>query len=65
MNKDQVKGSLKKAKGSVETTIGKAIGNEKMQVEGSADKAMGTVQKAVGDLKEAAKEVAKSGQRKP
>ena len=38
MNKDQVKSTLAKAKGSVKETVGKAVGNEKLQAEGSADK---------------------------
>jgi uncharacterized protein YjbJ (UPF0337 family) len=46
MNKDQVKGSLKKAKGSVEAAVGKAIGSDRMRVEGATDKAVGSAQKA-------------------
>ncbi|WP_442286061.1 CsbD family protein [Variovorax sp. M-6] len=59
MNKDQVKGTLEKAKGSVKETVGKAVGNERLQAEGSADKVAGAVQKKVGDVKDAVKTVAK------
>jgi uncharacterized protein YjbJ (UPF0337 family) len=55
MNKDQAKGQMEKAKGSVEETVGKAVGNERLQAQGSADKAAGALQKKVGDVKEAAK----------
>ena len=65
MNKDQVKGSLQKAKGSVKETVGKVVGSDKMQVEGAVDKAAGTTQKAVGDVKEAAKDAVKASNRKP
>ncbi|MBT2324763.1 CsbD family protein [Variovorax paradoxus] len=59
MNKDQVKGGLDKAKGSVKQTVGKAAGNERLQTEGAADKTAGAVQKKVGDVKEAAKTITK------
>ncbi|SFM10921.1 CsbD family protein [Variovorax sp. OV329] len=59
MNKDQVKGTLEKAKGQVKEGVGKAVGNEKLQTEGAADKAAGAVQKKVGDVKEAAKTLTK------
>ncbi|HYP85234.1 CsbD family protein [Variovorax sp.] len=55
MNKDQVKGTMDKAKGHVKEAAGKAVGNERLQAEGNADKASGAVQKKVGDVKEAAK----------
>jgi len=59
MNKDQVKGGLEKAKGSVKETVGKAVGNERLQAEGAADKTAGAVQKKVGDVKDALKTVTK------
>ncbi|RZL90789.1 MAG: CsbD family protein [Variovorax sp.] len=59
MNKDQVKGTLEKAKGSVKEAVGKAVGNEKLQAEGSADKVAGAVQKKVGDVKDAVNTVTK------
>lgn len=59
MNKDQVKGSLEKAKGSVKETAGRILGNERLQAEGAADKSAGALQKKVGDVKEAAKTIVK------
>ena len=59
MNKDQVEGSLQKAKGSVKQTVGKAVGNERLQGEGAADKTAGAVQKKVGDVKQAVDTVTK------
>ena len=59
MNKDQAKGTLEKAKGSAKETTGKVVGNQKLEAEGKADKAAGSVQKKVGDVKDAAKALAK------
>ncbi len=59
MNKDQAKGTMEKAKGSVKEVAGKMVGNEKLEAEGKGDKAAGTVQKKVGDVKDAAKTLAK------
>lgn len=64
MNKDQAKGSLEKARGSVKETIGKVVGNDKMEAEGAADKTAGTVQKKAGGVKEATKDAVKP-MRKP
>jgi uncharacterized protein YjbJ (UPF0337 family) len=60
MNKDQVKGTLEKAKGQVKETTGKVVGNERLEAEGQADQASGAVQKKVGDVKEAAKTLTKA-----
>ena len=57
MNKDQVKGTMDKAKGSVKEAAGKAVGNKDLEAEGQVDKAGGAVQKKVGDVKEGAKTV--------
>jgi len=35
------------------------VGNERLQAEGAADKSAGAVQKSLGDVKEAAKTLAK------
>jgi uncharacterized protein YjbJ (UPF0337 family) len=59
MNKDQVEGSLEKAKGKVEEAVGKTVGNERLQSEGVADQAAGAVQKKVGDVKQAVETVIK------
>lgn len=60
MNKDQVEGALEKAKGSVKESVGKMVGNDKLEAEGAGNKAAGTVQKKVGDVKEAAKDAVKT-----
>ncbi len=52
VNKDQVKGVAKQAKGSVKETIGRAAGNRQTEAEGIAEKTTGKVQKAYGDVKE-------------
>ena len=52
MNKDQVKGRVEEAKGSVKETTGKVVGNPNLQTEGSVDKAAGKVQATYGDAKE-------------
>jgi uncharacterized protein YjbJ (UPF0337 family) len=56
MNKDRIAGAVKEAKGSVKETIGKALGDAKMQSEGKAEKVVGKVQNAIGGLKDALKE---------
>ena len=55
MDKDRVEGSAKQVKGAVKETIGKVVGDAKLQAEGKADKAEGKVQNAIGGLKDAVK----------
>ena len=55
MNKDRIVGAAKEIKGSVKKTIGKAVGDAKLQSDGKADKVDGKVQNAVGGLKDALK----------
>ena len=52
MNKDQVKGRVEQAKGSVKEVAGKVVGNEKLEAEGKLDKTAGKVKAKYGDLKE-------------
>jgi uncharacterized protein YjbJ (UPF0337 family) len=52
VNKDQVKGLAKQAKGAVKEAAGKATGNRQTQAEGTADKVAGNIQKGYGDAKE-------------
>ena len=49
MNKDQVKGRVEQAKGSVKETTGKALGDRQLQGEGKVDKAAGKTQATYGD----------------
>lgn len=50
MNKDQVKGRIKKAKGKVKEATGKLVGNKRLELEGKVDKRVGSVQAGIGDL---------------
>ena len=46
MDKDRVAGSAKQVKGAVKETIGKVVGDSKLEAEGKADKAEGKMQNA-------------------
>lgn len=52
VNKDQVEGLAKQAKGAVKQAAGKATGNRQTEAEGIADKISGKIQKSYGDAKE-------------
>jgi uncharacterized protein YjbJ (UPF0337 family) len=56
MDKDRIAGAAKKIKGSIKETIGKAVGDAKLESEGKADKIEGKVQNAIGGLKDALRE---------
>jgi uncharacterized protein YjbJ (UPF0337 family) len=58
MNKDQVKGRVEQAKGSVKDSAGKAVGNPNLRSEGKADKAAGKTQATYGDAKQKVKSAA-------
>jgi uncharacterized protein YjbJ (UPF0337 family) len=53
MNKDRVVGSAKVVKGRLKQTIGRAVGDAKLESDGKLDKIEGRVQNAVGGLKDA------------
>jgi uncharacterized protein YjbJ (UPF0337 family) len=55
MDKDRIVGSAKEIKGSIKETVGKAVGDAKLQSDGKADKVEGKVQNAIGGLKDALK----------
>ena len=55
MNKDQVKGRVEEAKGSVKQTTGKVVGNPNLESEGAAQKVTGKTQATYGDAKEKVK----------
>jgi uncharacterized protein YjbJ (UPF0337 family) len=61
MNKDQVKGRVEQAKGSVKETAGKAVGNPNLEAEGTVDKAAGKTQATYGDAKEKVKRAVDKG----
>jgi uncharacterized protein YjbJ (UPF0337 family) len=51
VNKDQVVGTAKEAKGAIKEAVGKAIGNSRLTIKGKAEKADGRLQNAVGGAK--------------
>jgi uncharacterized protein YjbJ (UPF0337 family) len=59
VDKDRIVGSAKEIKGSVKETIGKAIGDAKLQSDGRADKVEGKVQNAIGGGKDAVRDALK------
>ena len=52
MNKDQVKGRLKQAKGKLNEVIGNATGDDSTKLKGEIQKVIGKTQAAYGDAKE-------------
>ena len=59
MDKNKVEGSIKELKGAAKETIGKVVGDAKLESEGKADKAAGKLQNAVGGLSDAVRDAAK------
>ena len=59
MDKDRLKGAAQKIKGSIEKTIGKLIGNRKLETDGKIDEAAGNVRKAVGEAKDVVRDAVK------
>jgi uncharacterized protein YjbJ (UPF0337 family) len=55
MDRDRIAGAAKEIKGSVKETVGKAVGDAKLQSDGKADKVEGKVQNAIGGLKDSLK----------
>jgi uncharacterized protein YjbJ (UPF0337 family) len=53
MDKDRIAGSVKEAKGAIKETVGKVLGDVKLQADGKSDKAEGKAQNALGGLKDA------------
>lgn len=53
MSKEGIEGATQKGVGAVKETIGKAVGNPKLQAEGVADKVAGTAKEAIGKAKDA------------
>ena len=52
MNKDQVKGRIKEAKGTVKEVTGNIVGNKTLEEKGKVQKIVGKVQAGLGDLKD-------------
>ncbi len=56
INKDQVKGRVEEATGSVKEATEKLVGNPTLEAKGNIQKNLGKVQSKLGDLKEDFKE---------
>ena len=50
MNKDQVKGRYKEAKGKAKEIAGQIVGNKLLEAKGKVQKAAGNLQARLGDL---------------
>jgi uncharacterized protein YjbJ (UPF0337 family) len=59
MGKDQVKGRIEEAKGTVKEVVGKILDDKDLEVEGNVQKNVGKVQAGFGDLKEDVKDLIK------
>jgi len=57
MDKDQIRGAVDQAKGTVKEAVGKKIGDRKIETEGVVDKLTGKVESAVGGAKETLRDV--------
>ena len=55
MNKDQVKGRLKEAKGKAKEVTGDVVGNKTLKQEGKVEKTGGKIQANYGDVKSKSK----------
>jgi len=52
MNKDQIKGRAKQAKGEVKEVVGKLVGDKAMETKGVIQKAAGKIQNSYGNAKD-------------
>jgi uncharacterized protein YjbJ (UPF0337 family) len=50
---DKIKANVDQAKGEVKETVGKTVGNEKLEAEGKKDKFFGKLKEAAEDVKDA------------
>jgi uncharacterized protein YjbJ (UPF0337 family) len=55
MDTDRIVGSAKQIKGSLKETVGKVVGDAKLQADGKADQAEGKIQNVVGAIKDSLK----------
>lgn len=59
MNKDQAKGHIAEAIGTVKEAAGKLVGNKELELKGKLENSAGKIQAAIGDVKEDLKDAAK------
>jgi uncharacterized protein YjbJ (UPF0337 family) len=51
VNKDQIEGKVKKAKGAVKEKTGKLLGDRELESEGAAERGAGRVQEVYGQVR--------------
>jgi uncharacterized protein YjbJ (UPF0337 family) len=56
VDREHVKGTADKVKGTIKDTAGKVTGDKKLQTEGKLDKAKGSAHNVAGDVKDAVKD---------
>jgi uncharacterized protein YjbJ (UPF0337 family) len=61
LNKDQVKGRIKKVEGKVMEAVAKVVGNRKLRVKGKIQGIVGAAQAKFGDVRQAVKDSLKRG----
>jgi uncharacterized protein YjbJ (UPF0337 family) len=61
VNKDQVKGRIKKVKGKVMEAAVRLVGNRKLRVKGKVQGLVGATQAKFGDVRQAVKDSLKRG----
>jgi uncharacterized protein YjbJ (UPF0337 family) len=52
MDKDRVVRSAKQVKGAIKQSVGRVVGDAKLESKGQADKVEGKIQNAIGDLRD-------------
>ncbi len=52
INKDQIKGRVEEAKGTVKEAAGKLVGDETLEAKGNIQKNLGKVEAKFGDVKQ-------------
>jgi uncharacterized protein YjbJ (UPF0337 family) len=56
INKDQVKGRVEEAKGTIKEATGKLVGDPTLEAKGNIQKNLGKVQEKFGDIKQDVKD---------
>ena len=59
MNKDQIKGRVNEAKGTIKEAAGDLVGNDRLKVKGKVQKNLGKAQAKYGDVKQDVKDATK------
>ena len=58
MDRQRIKGGVKKATGAIKEKAGKALGDRHLEGKGKAEKAVGHIRSGVGKAKDAVREAA-------